>query len=116
VLGVRQHRSPGGELVVLAGDEGSPIELAELIRHQILARFAILRRRSKTRELVTRADHGVERRLRARGLRIERAKHVDDSQMRGGIQQGVVFVLAVELDETRRQIAQRRRRRRARRR
>ena len=42
---------------------------------------------------------------------VEIAEHVDDSEMRGRIEQRVMFVLAVELDEARREIAQRGRRR-----
>src|SRR5262249_8087647 len=104
-FGARQHLFRRVQTAVFISHERGPIELAELELKELLPRPAIGSRLLDTRTLV---------RERAQGCKCERdgseefaqpAERIQNGKVRRRIEEGVVFVLAVELDQTARQVA-----------
>ncbi len=109
-VGARKHVAQGRELDIfprIARSQPGAIELARLKGNQILAAGAVPGRAAHPGELVLHRAHRVERSRGRRRHLIEPAERIDDAQMRGRIEQRLVFMLPVQLDQTGRQILQR---------
>ena len=87
-----------------------PFELAELKGGQLLPRATVRRRAAQLGQRVGRRTNRREGPRRGRGEHVEPAESVEDVQVRGGIEEDLMFVLSVELDQATREILQRARR------
>ncbi len=112
-LGTCEHLTRRRQLLVLEQRSGRDrperrlFELCQLKGHQLLPRGPVGRQAGETLESLGGGAHGIERSAGWRRERFETAEVVEDRQMRRRVQQGLVFVLAVQLDQPRGQILQR---------
>ena len=109
-----QHAPAGRELDVLCRLvwlEPCPIEIGKLKRDELAARIAVGKGSPESRQLLASRLPGIERSRNGRGVRTEVPEAVDQINVRRRIEQGLMFVLSVQLDEACRQLAERRCRR-----
>ncbi len=111
-FGIREHLALSGELDVLARIPArhrlqvGAIELVELKGDQILTRVSIPGGISDSSQRFLDLTHRFVGRGGGNKKAIKRAEGVERAEMSGGIEQRLVLVLAVQLDEPRRQILQ----------
>ena len=96
------------ELVVFAGDRLDGVDLAELEPDQLEPRLALARVHRGTRQPLPALANPRPQRGHRRGLPFETGVGIEKAEVRGGIEQRLVLVLAVQLDEVGRHLAQHR--------
>ena len=107
-VGVRQHLARRRELVVLAGDRRDLLDLRQLEGQELRARGVLARAGEQPFAL------GVERPARSRTpprqtpvLALTLGERVEEVDVGGRVEQDLVLVLAVQVDEDARQLAER---------
>src|SRR5207244_6275738 len=83
------------------------IELPELECHELQTRIAIGHRPSHARHLLTGGAHRLERGARWVDQMVEPAERIEHIEMRRRIEQRLMFVQAVQIDETPRELLER---------
>jgi len=109
-LGTREHLSHRSQLLVFVGFEFRAIQLPQLKCDQLLSRGAVDLGPPEISEGRGQLSHVIKGSPHRCRYLIKRTKGIDDGQMGGGIEQGVVFVLAVDLDQLGGEIFERARR------
>ena len=107
-VGAAQQLSIGGERFVFAGCEVGLLQLAELELDEIEPRRALAIVHAQSIELFAQPADGGECRRHLRARRVEAGPRIQQREMLRGIEQLLMLVLTVQLDESIRQILERR--------
>jgi hypothetical protein len=106
-FGVRQDLADSAQVdVLLSRSECRAIELGELERHELLPGIPFGNRASGSTQFLPARAPSLEEAGHLFGQATKSAEVVNDVQMRGRIEQGVVFVLSVKFDEASREVLQ----------
>ena len=107
-VGAAQQLAIGGERLVLARLQVGLLQFAQLELDEIETRRPLAVVHPQPIELLAQAAHRRERARHLRAWRLEARPRIQQREMLGGIEQLLMFVLAVQLDQPIRQILERR--------